>query len=222
MTIGIATISPDAVILVADGRERFVKKGTIVTDEKNKIINIQNTFALIPVGVSEITEYATKFIKLNYKSHFNAEQICSLIDLSLKTAWNKKVASFPEDIDLESSNIHASFLVAGFVNTQPFISGIARKHNSYQPYYIANEPIQFLIACNNQSKAAEFYDNQLCQNLGDDDILDKLKNVNDLILKCGYNTAKFMENFDESIGGKIQYAIIQSNKSFFQSEYKNS
>ena len=70
MTIGIATISPNAVILVADGRERYFKKDTILTDEKNKIININNTFAVIPTGVSENKQNLQQnIIKLNYRPH---------------------------------------------------------------------------------------------------------------------------------------------------------
>ena len=219
MTIGIATISPNAVILVADGREKYLKKGTIVTDQKNKIINIRNTFALIPTGVSEITEHAIKFIKLKYKLNFNIQQICSLIDSGLKIAWDKKVDLFPEDIDLENSKVHASFLVGGIVNSQPFITGITRKHNSSQPYNIANQLMQFLIACSNQNKAADFYDLQLSQHLSDAEKLNELVDINKVIVKCGFNTAKFMEKFDSTIGGKIRYAIIQPNKSYYSSEF---
>ena len=54
----------------------------------------------------------------------------------------------------------------GIVNSHPFITGIARKHNSSQPFYIGNQPLQFLIAAgNNQKKAEEYYEIQLSQHL---------------------------------------------------------
>jgi hypothetical protein len=97
MSIGIAVSLPDSTVLVADARmRRFDAPGQpIISDDVNKIVLIGQSFALVTLGVGQITDLAAKQLEYDLQPHRPLNEVLDLVSLRLEEAWNVHAPHFP-------------------------------------------------------------------------------------------------------------------------------
>ena len=217
MTIGIAHLRKEIVILAADGRECRETDREILSDEKNKIIQISPQVAMIGVGVSNVIEMTSQILDSKYDGSETVERTCEDIDSSLASGWERVLENYPDSEYLRSPRAHVTFLIGGICQGQAFITSITRQMNSGNSYSIItaeNDSEAFLVGCNNRAHAWADFDFQRIRDRVEKPPPKNKEEETELIIDSAVRTIKHAQTTDDLIGGMIRYAVIEKNKPF--------
>ena len=205
MTLGIVTTLSDSVLFVADGRERHAIQGDINTDDKNKFLSIgRGNVGLIGIGVAEVTEFAEGILRRS-TLEMDITQVCREVQRALAAGWEDVLPRMPASINLQDRKIHATFLIGGVIDGQPFVTSIPSLPFSSPAFPIFCEAFAFVA---NIERAANLYHEGLAKTLGEDPsgtepILD--------VLKLGEQIIRHTEAFDCYVGGTVRFSQVDQS-----------
>jgi hypothetical protein len=209
MSIGIAVLLPDSIILVADGRmRRFDAPGQpIISDDVNKIVLIGQSFALVTCGVSQITDPAAKQLECDLQPQHPLNEVLDLVSLRLEEAWNVHAPHFPPALDLTDPHINATLLMGGLAADREFIGSVQHYYLGKRPTQVAtlSNSLQFVTVCAEQQVAGDYLEARLIEKLA---YAGSEQRVG-LMIEAAAETIRFMETRDSSIGGTIRYLILR-------------
>ncbi len=209
MSIGIAVLLPDSIVLVADGRmRRFDAPGQpIIADDVNKIVLIGQSFALVTCGVGQITDPAAKQLEYDLHPHHAVNEVLDLVSLRLEEAWNLHAPHFPPALDLTDPHINATFLIGGLAADREFIGSVQHHDLGKRPGQVAmlSDALQFVTICVEQQVAGDYFEARLIQKLA---YAESEQRVG-LMIEAAAETIRFMETRDLSIGGTIRYLLLR-------------
>lgn len=88
MTVGIAVIIPEAVVLVADSRKSWpFDKGKSPVDDSEKIHVFNDKLAVISFGITQVTDIAVRLLHNQTFMGKSIPSIVSNVENSMQVAW---------------------------------------------------------------------------------------------------------------------------------------
>ncbi len=225
MTIGIAHLRKKVVILAADGRECRETDREILSDEKNKIIQVSPHVAMVGVGVSNVIEVTSQILDSKHNATETAEETCEVIDSSLEAAWERVLDDHPDSEYLRSPRAHVTLLVGGICQGQTFITSITRQMDVGNPYTTKtaeSDSEVFLVECNHRAHAWSNFQFQRTRDSVEKPSPKNHEEETELIIDSAVRVIRHAETTDDLIGGMIRYVVIEEGKPISIQRHKSN
>ncbi len=225
LSIGIALIVPDGVILVADGRRSHPQSSNPnarVEDNTDKVVSLAEHVYAIPFGVVQATDSATMSLKASLKHDSSPELIRSETDASLKLSWNQLLRVLASDVDVNHPSMRAALIVGGISQDETFISVSLQGSGVNQPPLLIQDSFHFIVLGGEQHQARTHFTQQLKEIVinhpwsfseGPHNMCTRK------VIQGAYNTIQHITELDPTIGGAVRYAIIRKGFSVIKEIY---
>lgn len=226
MSIGIALIVPDGVILVADGRRSRPQSSNlnpVVEDNTDKVVSLTEHVYAIPFGVAQATDLATMSLKASIKHNSSPEHIRCETDASVELGWNQLIRALASDVDVNHPTMRAALIVGGISQDDTFISASMQGTGVNQPPVLIKDSFQFIVLGGEQHQADTHFAQQL-KGIGKHQwsLSEGPHNkCTRKILQSANNTIRHIAELDPTIGGAVRYAIIRKGFSVFKGIYSS-
>ena len=227
LTIGIALIVPDGVILVADGRQSHPQSSEPnagIEDNIDKVVPLTEHVYAITFGIVQATNSATMSLKASLKHDLSPEHMRCEIDASIKLSWNQLLGELASDVDVNHPSMRAALIVGGISHDETFISASLQGTGVNQPPLLIKDSFQFIVLGGEQQQAKDHFAQQL------EDIVrnhswsfsEGPHNVfTRKIIQGANNTIQHIAELDPTIGGAVRYAVIRKGFSGIKGIYSS-
>ena len=214
MSLGLAIMLSDGIVLMADGRQTYPQaKESHTCDCIDKLEPIDvNSFA-IPFGVTQATECALKFLKKSWSPSLGRNHIKQLVDICVSDSWKYFLSKLAPDVDKDHETMRAALIVAGLSEMGPYIVASLHGTNVRQPpLLIIDSPLKFILLGGEKHNAEEYFIQQMengLRGVKNESMDGPVNDVVNAVLFAGKSTIRHIEGLDSSIGGRIKFAVFR-------------
>ena len=127
MTVGIAVVIPEAVVLVAYSRKSWpFDKGKSPVDDSEKIHVFNDKLAVISFGITQVTDIAVRLLHNQTFMEKSIPSIVSNVENSMQVAWESVSRRLDSGADKSHSSMRSALVVGGLLGAKPYLAGILR------------------------------------------------------------------------------------------------
>lgn len=215
MSIGIALIVPDGVILVADGRRTYPQSEdphTGVENNIDKIVPLNESVFVIPFGVVQVTDPAIETLEKSSKYKSSPELIKDETDKSVDKAWSDFLKALAADVDINHPTMRAALIIGGISQDEAFVTASLYGTGINQTPLLIKDCLKFIILGGEQHQASFHFAQQIqaIMNIHPWQPFEGPHNkCTRQIIEAAQNTIRYIAAFDSSIGGTVRYSIIR-------------
>lgn len=224
MSLGIALMLEDMIFLVSDGRETTLDMSApTYFDDKNKIVLLEPSVAIMSLGLTQLTEYSLKNVLSNYSPEYSYEKFLSLLQVALEAGWRNTL--FLEGTDFNASFMQSSFMTGGFIGDRRFIAQFTYNKYGRVSSQVIDTPVietpMSLICGQGQNLADDIFYRNLIEELKSWHLELGFEDRNKRIIKAAADTIEFISTKENMVGGTIRYVILERGKPFKTDVYSS-
>jgi len=209
MSIGIVLATTDTILLVADGRQSTAYEK--ISDTVEKISVLRSDLALISFGVNFGTQRVLQWMK-HEELPLNADEFSKYLSDRVHASGTLVLQALRVE-DRTSDRMKVGFVGGGADATGPYITGSLFGANMESVATVTSRCVNstfVYIVLGGENAGAETYFQQLSHRLLTDETPPQA--VIPTLLHVAIQTIRFAASADQSIGGQIQYTILERGK----------
>jgi hypothetical protein len=213
MTVGIAVIIPEAVVLVADSRKSWpFDKGKSPVDDSEKIHVFNDKLAVISFGITQVTDIAVRLLHNQTFMEKSIPSIVSNVENSMQVAWESVSRRLDSGADKSHSSMRSALVVGGLLGAKPYLAGILRDFSTPKPPTLQDKHFGYIVLGGESVDAQDVFHANLLSRLEKSN--HGIHTFSDILVETVLNAAKdtivFVEKDDHTVGGPIHYLLLRS------------